>query len=160
MNNEVTYTLVRFHDTGSATGGILYDNDMNFLCFTVEDQYQEEKVMHETRIPAGVYSVKKRKALSPMTKRYRATRDWFDWHLELQDVPNFEYVYLHNGVDSDSSSACIIVGEGLLDKYPEFQVWNSKVCFERVWKEMSDYLENDYDVYIEIKDESYIKQPF
>jgi hypothetical protein len=54
----------------------------------------------------------------------------------------------------------LIVGEGLLDKYPEFQVWNSKVCFERVWKEMSDYLENDYDVYIDIKDESYIKQPF
>ena len=157
---KINYTLIRFQDTGSATGGLLFDQEMNFVCFTTEDQYQENKIMHETRIPADTYAILKRKELSGMTRKYRETRDWFDWHLELQNVPDFKYVYLHNGVDSDSSSGCIIIGDGLLDKYPEFQVWNSKKCFERVWKEISEYLELGYEVTITIKDEDYLKQPF
>ena len=157
---KVEYTLQRYTSTQEATAGLLFDNEMNFTCHIVEDQRQDVKVQDETRIPAGTYQIKNREVLSGMTKRYRETRDWFDWHLELQSVPNFQYVYIHNGVDSDSSSGCLICGNGVLDKYPEYQVTDSKKCFERVWKEISELLDQGYEVYITIRDEDYLKQPF
>jgi hypothetical protein len=81
-----------------------------FMGFTLEDQYQEVKVKHETRIPAGRYQIKFREVPSPMTQRYRQRFDWFNWHLELQDVKGFDNVYIHIGNDDDDTSGCILVG--------------------------------------------------
>ena len=30
---------------------------MEFLCFTLEDEHRETKVMHHTRIPEGIYKL-------------------------------------------------------------------------------------------------------
>ena len=40
-----------------ATNGLLFINGV-FECYTLEDQYQVEKVMHETCIPEGKYEIK------------------------------------------------------------------------------------------------------
>ena len=52
--------VIRFNSQSDSTNGLLFDatNGMEFLCYTLEDEKREEKVMAETRIPAGVYSIK------------------------------------------------------------------------------------------------------
>lgn len=160
MSNIFEITLLRFTHDEDCTGGLLYLDD-KFSCFTVEDQPQTFKVVNETRIPQGTYRIKKREVLSGLTQVYRNTRDWFDWHLELQDVPHFEYVYIHNGVDDDSSSGCIIIGDNIMsEKGGNFKVGNSKKCFERIWKQISEEMGNGKEVYITIKDEQFLVNPF
>lgn len=84
--------------------------DNKLVCFVLEDEYREVKVKGETRIPAGKYEVKFREEPSPMTTRYRQKYDWFQWHLELQGVPNFKYVYIHVGNTDDHTDGCLLVG--------------------------------------------------
>ena len=52
-------TVVRTQFGTDATNGILLIDDV-FECYTLEDQYQEVKVMHETCIPEGTYDIKLR----------------------------------------------------------------------------------------------------
>lgn len=159
---NVYLTLHRLGYDKESSCGVLFDEAKNVLCFTVEDQPQEVKVQDETRIPTGTYKILKREVLSPMTKRYRETRDWFDWHLELQDVKGFTNIYIHNGEDDDSSSGCVIVGDTLNNNNVtgRYSVRNSKSCFKKVYLYISELLQQGLDVYIVIKDENILHQPF
>ena len=49
-------TVIRTQFGTDATNGILLIDDV-FECYTLEDQYQEVKVMHETCIPEGTYDI-------------------------------------------------------------------------------------------------------
>lgn len=103
--------VLRYSDNGESTLGLLFDLADRFQCYTLEDQSQAEKVAGETRIPDGRYEIRFREVLSPMTVRYRERFSWFTWHLELQGVPGFQYVYIHVGNDDDDSDGCLLVGD-------------------------------------------------
>lgn len=109
-SSETNLKLLRLNDNGDSTIGILF-KDNNFECYTLEDEFRELKKSGETRIPQGRYEIKERKVLSGMTKKYRSRFDWFNWHLELQDVPNFKYVYIHAGNTDDHSDGCLLCGD-------------------------------------------------
>lgn len=120
------FELLRLISGPDATSGILYETDgltRKAICCIVEDQHQDIKVRSETRIPAGKYELKFRGSPTPLTTRYRDKYDWFHWHVEIQDVPDFTYVYIHAGYSDDSSAGCLICGEmlvnTLLDKYKD-----------------------------------------
>ena len=52
--------VLRFSSEDDSTSGLLFDitnGNRKFLAYTLEDEYREEKEMHETRIPAGTYNV-------------------------------------------------------------------------------------------------------
>ena len=53
---EMKLTVVRTQFGTDATNGILLIDGV-FECFTLEDQYQAVKVMHETCIPEGTYDI-------------------------------------------------------------------------------------------------------
>ena len=53
-------TVVRTQFGTDATNGLLFIDGF-FECYTLEDQYQAVKVMHETCIPEGTYDIKFRK---------------------------------------------------------------------------------------------------
>jgi len=86
-------TLQRIQDNGTSTLGIMY-LDGEFLCYTLEDTFRAEKVDGKTRVPAGEYVIATREVMSPLTEKYREQYDYFSYHLELQEVPNFQYVYI------------------------------------------------------------------
>ena len=50
--------LVRFkHDEDNTQGLLAWDLPgpwTEFICFTLEDEFREEKIMHHTRIPEGI----------------------------------------------------------------------------------------------------------
>jgi len=100
------------HASGKdSTGGHMDMNGAHF-CYTCEDQYQVEKVMHETCIPEGRYQIKLRDA-GGMTKLYSKAYPFHRGMLHLQDVPGFEWIYIHVGNDDDDTSGCILVGQGI-----------------------------------------------
>lgn len=85
------------------TIGHMYLNGVYF-CDTIEDVVRdlhstEDKVMHETAIPAGRYRVVL--SYSPRFKRLLP---------ELKDVPFFVAIRIHSGNTEKDSSGCIIVG--------------------------------------------------
>jgi hypothetical protein len=139
--------LLRLQENDDATLGVLY-NGMNFVCYTLEDEERQVKVKGETRIPAGKYEIKLREVLSPMTQKYRDKFPWFSYHLEIQDVPDFDYVYLHIGNSDDDSDGCILLGDNADSK--NFKIWNSTNAFERFYKTVSMELQWGNKVNLEI----------
>lgn len=101
----------RFFATDDTTIGFLgIDGESKY--FTLEDEHREEKVMHETRIPAGIYNVKLREH-GGFHQRY-ASR-FASIHrgmLELENVPGFTDILIHCGNDDDDTSGCLLVGMG------------------------------------------------
>ena len=106
--------VVRTQFGTDATNGILLVNNV-FEAYTLEDQYQAVKVMHETCIPEGTYEIKFR-TVGGFHERYK--KKYGNAHygmLHLQDVPNFTYILIHAGNTDEHTSGCLIVGESQQD---------------------------------------------
>ena len=115
----------------NGTLGILHID--NFNCFTLEDNYTETKIPGETRIPAGTYDVKLR-AEGGMHKKY-LTRysDFYCGQWWLQDVPDFEWIYIHPGNYIRQSRGCILPGLDWTIKYDEYVVWKSVDAYKQIY---------------------------
>jgi hypothetical protein len=131
--------LKRFSSQSDTTLGLLFV-DGEFECFTLEDEHREEKVKGETRIPAGTYKVEKREVLSGLTKKYRNKYPWFDYHFMLQDVPDFQYVYIHIGNDDDHTDGCLLVADSVKsNKFDQDNNLSSSApAFKRLYQKMCD----------------------
>lgn len=158
--DKVELLLQRMDHTNKSTYGVLFSHLQNQIAFVIEDTYREVKVQSETRIPSGCYQIKFREVWSPMTEKYRNKFSWFSWHLELQDVPNFTYCYLHIGNSAKDSSGCGLVNKGVRLLNDEYIGIDSTSCFEEVYLYIADLLEDGVEVFIRIQDEEYFKQPF
>lgn len=126
-----------------STMGLLFI-DGEFQCYTLENPFRFAKMPGDSRIPEGEYKVQKRKVLSPMTKRYRDQFPYFDYHLELQDVPEFQFIYFHIGNTAPNTDGCVLVGE-TSDFVREF-VGRSGPAFEKMYKKISAALEAGQEV--------------
>ena len=82
-----------------------------FECYTLEDQYQAVKVMHETCIPEGVYDIEFRKTGGFHAKYSERYKNAHYGMLHIQNVPNFTYILIHSGNTDEHTSGCLIVGE-------------------------------------------------
>ena len=80
-------------------------------CWILEDQRQPTgvKVPGETRIPAGLYSVRLYTA-GRLHDTYRRRWDWHRGMLELVGVPRFSCVLIHPGNDDDDTRGCLLPG--------------------------------------------------
>ena len=144
--------LKRFYDDGVGTLGMLFVDD-KFECFTCEDAERNVKVRGETRIPDGKYWIDYRMVDSPKTRKYKVNYDWFKWHLQLHNVKDFNYVYIHVGNNATHSEGCILVGE-TAGKYGKNgpEVLKSAIAFKSLYKKISEALDKGEGVQIEIKD--------
>jgi len=106
----VKLTVVRTQFGTDATNGILLVDGV-FENYTLEDQYQAVKVMHETCIPEGTYDIKFRTVGGFHTKYKERYGNAHYGMLHLQDVPNFTYILIHAGNTDEHTSGCLIVGE-------------------------------------------------
>ncbi|NRA93423.1 MAG: hypothetical protein HRU26_12195 [Psychroserpens sp.] len=144
--------LIRYnHDIESTSGILSIDGD--FKSHTLEDQRQVVKVTKETRIPEGTYQVKFREVESGLTKTYREKYDFFKWHLELQDVPGFKYVYIHVGNKESHTDGCILIADQAYNDPNNYasSIGSSATNFERVYKKVSAALKEGEPVHIQVK---------
>ena len=102
--------VVRTQFGKDATNGLLFI-DGKFECYTLEDQYQAVKVIHETCIPEGEYDIQFRKTGGFHTRYSAKYGNSHYGMLHLQDVPGFTYILIHSGNTDEHTSGCLIVGE-------------------------------------------------
>jgi len=146
----VKLTVVRTQFGKDATNGILLVDGI-FECFTLEDQYQEVKVMHETCIPEGTYDIKFR-TVGGFHERYKGK--YGQAHhgmLHLQDVPNFTYILIHAGNTDEHTSGCLIVGETQqdLDISDDGFIGHSGKAYLKLYDKVAKQLLQGRDVSIE-----------
>ena len=133
--------VVRTQFGTDATNGLLFVNGL-FECYTLEDQYQAVKVMHETCIPEGTYDIKFR-TVGGFHEKYK--KRYGNEHygmLHLQDVPNFTYILIHAGNTDESTSGCLIVGETQqdLDLSDDGFIGHSGVAYKKLYKKVAKEL--------------------
>src|SRR6056300_1810982 len=129
--------ILRFNSSDDFTSGILFDvsnNKRKFLCYTLEDQAQTQKVWGETRIPAGTYNLSLRNEGGFHT-RYKAKFGGFHkGMIYVNEVPNFEYILWHIGNDDDDTAGCLLVGKTSQDNF----IGNSTTAYKEIYPPIRD----------------------
>lgn len=149
--------LYRFTNEADYTYGLFFI-DGEIQAFTLEDEERLKKVSGETRIPAGRYEVKFREVLSELTKKYRQKFPDFTYHLWLQDVPGFNYIYIHMGNTDEDTDACILVANtcDLTPPTSDGFIGESTNCFKKIYKTIGSTLRlNKESVHINIYDNDF-----
>jgi hypothetical protein len=146
----VKLTVVRTQFGTDATNGMLFIDGI-FECYTLEDQYQAVKVMHETCIPEGTYDIKFR-TVGGFHEKYkkRYGNDHYGM-LHLQDVPNFTYILIHAGNTDEHTSGCTLLGETQqdLDISDDGFIGHSGKAYLKLYKKVAKELLTGKDVTIE-----------
>ena len=153
MNLEV----LRFSSEEDSTSGLLFDvtnGERKFLAYTLEDEYREEKEMHETRIPAGTYNVTLR-TVGGFHTRY--TEKYGDMHkgmLWVRDVPGFEYILIHTGNTDEHTSGCLLLGDSQTNNQIKEDgfIGSSVQAYKRVYPPIAKVLEDGGTVSITYTD--------
>lgn len=143
--------LLRYSSDSESTGGLLFVDD-RFFCFVCEDEYRQEKVSGETRIPAGNYVIKLRNE-GGMTKRYLAKFPGLHrGMLWLQNVPGFEWIYIHIGNTAEHTEGCLLVGYGASRDRSENKITNSTSAYKDLYGMVVFAMDRGEDVEIEIRE--------
>ncbi len=142
--------VIRTQFGKDATNGMLFIDGI-FECYTLEDQYQAVKVMHETCIPEGIYDVKFRKTGGFHAKYSERYKNAHYGMLHIQDVPNFTYILIHSGNTDEHTSGCLIVGETQqdLDLSDDGFIGHSGTAYKKMYTKVANQLLQGKDVTIE-----------
>ena len=122
-------------------------------CFTCEDEKRISKIAGKTRIPAGRYEIKLRND-GGMNERYKSLYSDHKGMLWLQNVHNFEWVYIHIGNTHEDTEGCILVGCAPSHDYVNGGggVVSSLISYQRLYRKIVDSLDNG-QVFITVADE-------
>ncbi len=144
----------RISSGDEATLGTLFDvtEEPKFLCYVLEDQFNEPKIPGETRIPAGRYEIEFRDE-GGMVKRYKKRFDWHGGMLWLRDVPDFQFIYIHVGNKDDDTDGCLLVGDGQVSNVIERgTVTTSVAAYRRLYEKIEVELDAAEAVWITLED--------
>mgnify|MGYP000008745844 FL=1 len=114
-DDEKNLEVLRYSSATDSTLGLLFENGAHgreFLAYTLEDEFREEKVSAKTRIPEGTYDVQLR-TTGGFHNRY-SQKFGIPWHkgmLHVQDVPGFEYILIHTGNTDENTMGCLLVAD-------------------------------------------------
>ncbi len=145
--------LIRTNSGKDSTLGALgVPLEKEFLCYTCEDEFREIKVMHETRIPDGRYEIRLRTIGNIHPKYAKRFPDMHKGMLWLQDVPGFEWIYIHMGNNDEHTSGCILVGQNPEPDVDEGggRLINSADAYVKVYLKIIDAMDKGSRVFIRL----------
>lgn len=142
--------VIRTQFGKDATNGMLFIDGI-FECYTLEDQYQAVKVMHETCIPEGKYDIQFRKTGGFHAKYSERYKNAHYGMLHILDVPNFTYILIHSGNTDEHTSGCLIVGETQqdLDIDESGFIGHSGTAYSKMYRKVANQLLQGKKVSIE-----------
>jgi len=151
--------VLRVSSGDDSTSGLMFDvtNEIKFLCYTLEDEYRDEKIKGETRIPAGTYEVVFRKTGGFNSKYNERFAEIHLGMLHITNVPNFEYILIHCGNTDEHTAGCLLVGDSQTNNQIKKDgfIGSSTQAYKRIYPPIAKALENgecveityiDYDV--------------
>jgi len=124
-----------YHING--TNGILYDEQGDLLCFTIELPWRDNRV-RESCIPEGTYQ---------LTKRYSQK---FGHHILLNDIPDRSLILIHPANNAATELlGCIapvtkLTGPGTGN--------SSRVQFDKIKEMVYNWIDQGEEVYIDVKE--------
>jgi len=144
--------ILRVSSESDSSSGLVFNvtNGRKFLCYSLEDEYRNEKVMHETRVPAGTYQIQLRKEGGFNAKYTKKYGDFHKGMLHVQDVPGFEYILIHTGNTDEHTSGCLIVGDSQENNQlmKNGFIGKSVQAYKRIYTPIATALENGEEVTI------------
>jgi len=154
--------LIRFHSGADATLGSLFNMTDKlsplWMCYTLEDEFRDVKIRHETRIPAGDYRIEFRNE-GGMTKKYAKTYSFHKGMLWLRHKHSpggyvedwgWKWVYLHTGNTDDDTSGCPLVG--LTQSAYTMTVTRSRDAYRKIYPLIADELSGGKLVELKVVD--------
>ena len=144
--SDVIIHQERFKNTSnSCIGKFVFDGE---TYYTLEDPVREKKIKHVTAIDCGVYELRIKRVVTPLTQVYRNRYKWFDYHIEILNVPNYSSVYQHIGNYPKDTDGCQLIGS----HYQEDMVTNSTKTFKKYYEKVTALLKNGDRVFINIEE--------
>ena len=149
--------VLRFSSRSDSTSGLLFEetkDGLHFLCYTLEDEKREVKVMAETRIPAGTYKIILRNYGRLHEKYIKKYTDFHIGMLHIIDVPNFKHILIHIGNTDEHTAGCLIVGNTQKHNgiYKNGFVGESVNAYKRIYPAIAKAVHEGQDVTIEFID--------
>ena len=118
----------RFVSDDDATISRILVND-SFVCFGLEDEFREDKVSGETRIPAGNYSIGLRTEGGFHNRYSTRFREIHRGMLHIQDVPDFEFILIHCGNTDEDTEGCLLVGSQAITTSGDMSITSSAAAY-------------------------------
>ena len=151
----INLVLERYAYGDDSTLGKLWrvtDDGRDLQCFTLEDEEREEKVPGETSIPIGTYEIKLRTEGGMHEKYLRKFMELpHQGMLHLQNVPDFQWVYLHVGNTDDDTSGCPLVGQiPHVGAMGEFAVYQSTAAYRALYPTLAGPLSDGERVVLQV----------
>lgn len=145
--------VLRVSSQDDSTNGILFDitgGQRKFLCYTLEDEHRETKVMAETRIPAGTYRITLRTVGGHHSRYIKKYGDMHKGMLWVRNVPNFEYILIHTGNTDEHTAGCLLVGDSQQANFGDSNgfVGSSTQAYKRIYPPIAAALEAGEEVTI------------
>ena len=145
--------VLRVSSQDDSTNGILFDitgGQRKFLCYTLEDEHRETKVMAETRIPAGTYRITLRTVGGHHSRYIKKYGDMHKGMLWVRNVPNFEYILIHTGNTDEHTAGCLLVGDSQQANFGDSNgfVGSSTQAYKRIYPPIAAVLEAGEEVTI------------
>lgn len=142
--------VIRQAQGKNSTLSHLYING-EFTCYVLEDSVRDVKIKGSTAIPAGRYRLAFNR-YGGMNARYK--RRFPDLHrgmIELQNVPNFSYIYIHIGNTFADTEGCLLVGKRMkkLDD-GDYEIYKSQKAYKELYARLADSMEQG-EVYLVIR---------
>ena len=147
--------LYRYSSQKDSTLGMMFlvdkENNKEFLCYTLEDEYRKNKIYGETRIPAKQYYVELRKEGGYNEKYKKRFADIHEGMLHITNVPNFNWILIHCGNTDDNTDGCILVGDTSQQNISkEGFIGNSSDCYKRIYPKILRILKSQKNLIIKI----------
>lgn len=107
-----------------------------FCCYGLEDTVRDVKIWGATAIPEGTYKLGLRK-LGAMNARYaRRFPAFHQGMIEILDIPNYKYVYIHIGNNFGDTAGCLLVGDSYTYIEEDFELRRSKTAYTRLYMQL------------------------
>lgn len=144
--------LWRFSTSNVDTLGLLFV-EYAWACFTLEDERRSEKVAGKTRIPAGTYPMSLRTEGGMHASYSQRFGQMHLGMLHLEDVPDFEWIYLHCGNDHEDTAGCPLLGDICHENITaEGRVASSERAYRRMYPVIARALARGEETWIEVRD--------
>ena len=142
--------LIRTQFGSDATNGMIFLDGV-FECFSLEDEYREQKIKGETCIPEGSYEVVLRKE-GGFHERYSSRYSFHKGMLWVKSVPNFEWILFHLGNTDENTAGCILVGDTQqdLDVSKDGFIGSSGNAYKKFYPKVAEVLENGEEVTLNV----------
>lgn len=147
--------VLRFSNGEDSTSGLLFDvtTERVFLAYTLEDEYRDNKIAGETRIPDGVYKIGFRKEGGFHSKYKKRFPSFHKGMLQINDVPDFDFILIHCGNTDEHTAGCLLVGDSQVNNMVQKNgfIGESTQAYKRIYPPIAEALESGEEVIITYK---------